>query len=221
MRTLLLMVLLLVALGAGGYFALPILIEREIAGFREDFRGVKQRVEKLEEFVRAEEEARKITQIEPGADAAAVIRGVNALSTRLASLERSFTREMAEVDKANRELKSSTAAALKKQAEALEKESAEIHAQLKGVTYKAIIAQIRGHLLKVKTDLLAKNIGIADAEIEVVVGLLEKAKRAVSPEAIKSLETFQATLRNARGEIATDLPAAMKRIDLLWHELGK
>lgn len=221
MRTLLLMVLLLVALGVGGYFALPILIEREIAGFREDFKGVTQRVEKLEEFVRAEEEARKMTQIEPGADAAAVIRGVNALSTRVTSLERSFRRETAEADKANRELKSSTAATLKKQAEALEKESAEIHAQLREVTYKAIIAQIRGHLLKVKTDLLAKNIGIADAEIEVVVGLLEKAKRTVSPEAIKSLETFQATLRKARGEIATDLPAAMKRIDLLWHELGK
>jgi len=221
MRTLFLVVLLLVVLGAGVYFALPILIEREIAGFREDFRSVKQKVEKLEEFVRAEEEARKMTQIKPGADSGAVIRGVNALSTRVISLERSFTREMAEADKANRELKSSTAATLKKQAEALEKESSEIHAQISEVTYKAIIAQIRGHLLKVKTDLLAKNIGIADAEIEVVVGLLEKAKRTVSPEAIKSLETFQATLRKARGEVATDLPAAMKRIDLLWHELGR
>lgn len=96
-----------------------------------------------------------------------------------------------------------------------------MHAQLRDVTHKAFIAQIRGHLLKVRTDSLAKNIGVADSELEAVVALLERGKRTVPPEAVRSLETFQVTLKKARGEINTDLPAAMKRIELLWHELGK
>lgn len=221
MRIFIAVILLFAIMGVGGYFALPFLIEKEVSGLREELKGEKLKVAKLEEFVRAEEDARKITQIESGADAAAVIRGINSLSVRVAALEHSLKREMVSADKENRELITSTAAALKKQADNLARESTEIHAELRDVTYKAVIAQIRGHLLKIKTDLLAKNIGTADVEIEVAIGLLEKAKKMVSPEATRSLETFQATLRKAKGDINSDLPATMKRVDLLWHELGK
>lgn len=221
MRGVVIGLVLVIGLGVAGYFALPVLIERQIEGLRAEVGDLKQRLAQVEGFVKGEEEARKTVRIEPGADTAAVIKGVNALSARMISQERTFRGEISKVDMAIKEQKSETATALRKLAEALGKESAEIRTQLREVTYKAVMAQIRGHLLKIKTDLLAKNIGTADAEMELTVGLLEKAKNAVSPEAIKSLEAAQATLRKARGEMDTDLPAAMKRVDLLWHELGK
>jgi hypothetical protein len=83
------------------------------------------------------------------------------------------------------------------------------------------MAEVRGRLLKVKTDLLAKNVGTADAEIGVLVETLEKVKESVFPEERKSLDAAQASLRKARGEMTTDLTSDMKRVDLLWHEIGK
>jgi len=120
-----------------------------------------------------------------------------------------------------KEQKSATAAALKKQAEALEKESGEVRAQLREAKFKTRMSEVRGRLLKVKTDLLAKNIGTADTEVGVLVETLEKVKESVLPETRKSLDSAQASLRKARGEMTTDLPSAMKRVDLLWHEIGK
>ena len=42
-----------------------------------------------------------------------------------------------------------------------------------------------------------------------------------SDENKKAIEELQSTLKKARAEIDTDLPAALNRIDLLWHEMGK
>jgi hypothetical protein len=221
MRTVLAVVLLLMALAAGGYFALPYLIERETAGLRVKAEEVRQKVIKLEEFVREEEEARRATRLEPGADAAAIVKTVNGLAARVLSLEGSLKKETAALDAALKKQQDITAAALKKQSEALERERGEVRARLGEIRYRELLADVREHLLKVKTDFLAKNVGTADAEMALTVGLMEKAKSAASPEAIKSLDAAQASLRKARGEMTTDLPAAMKRVDLLWHEMGK
>lgn len=172
-------------------------------------------------FIKGEEEARKNVRIESGADAATITRAVNALASKVTQLESSVMTDLSAADAAVKEQKSSSAAALKKQAEALEKESAEVRAQLREAIFKTRMAEVRGRLLKVKTDLLAKNVGTADAEVGVLVETLEKVKESVLPEARKSLDAAQASLRKARGEMTTDLPSAMKRVDLLWHEIGK
>lgn len=217
MKTILAIFIVVLILAAGGYFALPHLIERGTAGIKAETGELQQRLERIEGFVKSEEEARRTLRIEPGADAAAVARGVNALAARVSSLDASFRKDTA----AMKEQQDKTAEALNRQAALQEKENAELRARLKELASGSLMAKLRGHLLKVKTDLLAKNIGIADSEIELTVALLEKAKGSASPEMLTSLAAAQASLRKARGEIGVDLPAAMKRIDLLWHETGR
>ncbi len=221
MRAVIIGIVIVVGLGAAGYFAVPFLIEQKTGGLRAEVKDLRQRLENAEVFIRKEEEARKNVRIESGADAATITRVVNALSFKVAQLESSVRTDFSAADAAVKEQKSATEAALKKQAEALEKESEELLTQLREAVFKTRMEEVRGRLLKVKTDLLAKNIGTADAEIGVLVETLEKVKDSVSPEMKKSLDAAQASLRNARGEMTTDLPSAMKRVDLLWHEIGK
>ncbi len=221
MRNIILIIALVIGMGVAGYFALPIVIEQKTEGLRAEVGVLKQRLESAEVFIKGEQEARKNVRIEPGADIATITRAVNALASKVTKLESSVRTDLSAADAAVKEQKSATAAALKKQAEALEKESGEVRAQLREAIFKTRMAEVRGRLLKVKTDLLAKNIGTADAEVGVLVETLEKVKESVLPEARKSLEAAQASLRKARGEMTTDLPSAMKRVDLLWHEIGK
>lgn len=47
------------------------------------------------------------------------------------------------------------------------------------------------------------------------------AKTTASDENKKAIEELRSTLQKARAEIDSDLPAALSRIDLLWHEMDK
>lgn len=221
MRTVIIGIVLVAALGAAGYFAVPFLIEQKTGEIQAEVRDVRQRLETAEAFIKGEEDARKNVRIESGADAATITRAVNALAAKVTKLENSVRADLSAADAAVKAQTNATAAALTKQAEALEKESAAVRTQLREAVFKTRMGEVRGRLLKVKTDLLAKNIGTADAEIGVLVETLEKVKESVLPEARKSLDAAQASLRKARGEMTTDLPSAMKRVDLLWHEIGK
>ena len=221
MKAVIIGIILVVGLGATGYFALPFLIEQKTGGLRAEVKDLRQRLENAEVFIRGEEDARKNVRIESGADAATITRAVNALASKVTKLESSVRADLSAADVAVKEQKSATAAALNKQAETFEKESREVRAQLREAIFKTRMTEVRGRLLKVKTDLLAKNIGTADAEAGVLVETLEKVKESVLPEARKSLDAAQTSLRKARGEMTTDLPSAMKRVDLLWHEIGK
>lgn len=221
MRTVIIGVVLVVGLGAAGYFAVPFLIEQKTGGLRAEVKDLRQRLENAEVFIRGEEDARKNVRIESSADAATITRAVNALASKVTKLESSVRTDLSAADAAVKEQKSANAAALKKQTETLEKESGEVRAQLREAIIKTRMSEVRGRLLKVKTDLLAKNIGTADAEIGVLVETMEKMKKDVLPETIKKLDIVLASLRKARGEMTTDLPSVMKRVDLLWHEIGK
>ncbi|HCE67648.1 MAG: hypothetical protein A2X82_15805 [Geobacteraceae bacterium GWC2_55_20] len=221
MKTVIIGLVLVVGLGAAGYFAVPFLIEQKTEELRAEVKDLKQRLESAEVFIKGEQEARKNVRIEPGADAATITRAVNALASKVTKLESSVRADLSAADAVVKEQKSDTAAALKKQAEALEKESVAVRTQIREAIFKTRMSEVRGRLLKVKTDLLAKNIGTADAEVGVLVESLEKMKESMLPEAKKSLDAAQASLRKARGEMTTDLPSAMKRVDLLWHEIGK
>ncbi|MEW6002881.1 MAG: hypothetical protein AB1638_09585, partial [Nitrospirota bacterium] len=75
------------------------------------------------------------------------------------------------------------------------------------------------HILKVKVDLTSRNFGSAKNELNLVDEAFEKAKTAASDKRV--IEELQLTLKKAKSEIDTDLPSAISRIDLLWHETGK
>lgn len=206
-----------VFLGAGLYG----LLGKKISELRAEIQDLKQRLQKIEEFIKTEEEARKNALLQPDADVQKIIRAVNAVSSKLTALDNSLNKGMSESSEALKNQKAATDEALKKQIEAIDKLSKETHAKLQKIMFDAKMANIRGHIAKVRTDLLSRNIATAKTELELIDGVFEALKTSLSEENRKSIEEMQTTLRKARSEVDADLPAAINRIDLLWHEMSK
>ena len=84
----------------------------------------------------------------------------------------------------------------------------------------AAMANIRSHILKARADLQYKNIGTAKNELEHISDTFDKVKTTASDENKKVIEELQGILKKAQAALDNDLPAAVNRIDLLWHEMG-
>jgi molecular chaperone GrpE (heat shock protein) len=87
--------------------------------------------------------------------------------------------------------------------------------------FDAKMANIRGYIAKARTDLQSKNIATAKTELELIDQVFETLKASATDENKKIIEGLQSTLKKAKTEIDTDLPSAINRIDLLWHEMSK
>jgi len=215
-------VLLLVAFFVGaGYYGLPIVLEKETSGLKAEIGDLQQRLQKAEEFMRNEEEARKVAALPPGADAEKIIRAVNSLASRVASLENALGKGMASTDESIRKQQSATEEALKRQTEAIERLNRETQARLQKIMLDAAMANVRGHIAKARADLLSKNIATAKTELELISSIFETLKNSSSGENKKNIEELEAILKKARAEVDTDLPAAINRVDLLWYEMSK
>lgn len=221
MKTVLVVILLIAAFVATGYYGLPILIEKETAVLKSEVQDVKQRLQKIEEYIKSEEEARKVTQLKPDADLQHIIKAVNAVSSRVAYLDDSFKKDMSRVDETIKKQKTALEEALKKQAEAIDKFDKESKATTQKIMFDAAIANIRGHILKARGDLQYKNIGTAKTELDLISEAFKNVKSTSTDENKKVIEELQGILKKARAELDTDLPAAINRIDLLWYEMGK
>lgn len=221
MKTVLIVIILIAAFLAVGYFGIPILIEKETAVLKSEVLDIKQRLQKIEDFIKSEEEARKLTQLRPDADLQHVIKAVNAVSERVASIDDSFKKDMSRTDETIKKQQSSTQEALKKQTETIDKINKETKAITQKIMFDAGMANIRGHILKVRGDLQYKNIGTVKTELDLISDAFEKIKSSATDENKKSIEELQGILKKAKVELDTDLPAAINRIDLLWYEMGK
>lgn len=212
---------LLLLAAVAGYFGIPFLLESATSGIRAEVDRLKQRMERVETFVLSEEEARKAAVLPPEADAQKIIAAVNALAARTASLESALTARIAAVEASQKKQSDARDAALKQQAEAIENLKKETAAALQRTAFDARLAAVRGHIAKARTDLLSKNISTARNEMELIDAALQRMMTDASADRKKSIEELQATLRKARAEADANLPAALSRIDLLWHETGK
>ncbi len=226
------LIVLIIAMAGIGYFGLPILMEKETSGLRSDIQDIKQRLQKIEEESKA-------APLKPEADVQKVIKTVNAIYHKGNSLEDSFKKGLSETNEAIKrqgktleeafknqtetleKQKTTMEAALKKQAEALDKVNKETQTKIQGIMFDAAMANIRGHLLKARVEIAAKNVGIAKSELDLIDGLFIKAAEVASDENKKTIKELQGILKKTRAEIDTDLPAAINRIDLLWYEMGK
>ncbi|MBU1570008.1 MAG: hypothetical protein KKE00_05735 [Proteobacteria bacterium] len=214
MKTILVVIVLVaIALGAG-YFGLPVLIEKENAVLKADVQDLKQKMQKIEE-------ESKIAPLQQDSDIQKVIKTVNAMYPKVVTLEDSFKKSASSIDETINKQKAMIEEALKKQAETIEKFNKEAEAKILKSMFNALMANIRGHVLKVKVELVAKNIGSAKNELSLIDEAFEKAKTAASEESKKVLEELQGILKKAKEDIDIDLPAASNRIDLLWHEMSK
>ena len=204
-------VILLIALCAGaGYYVLPIVIQKETEGLRSELQNVQQRLGRVEAFVKGEEEARKVARLKPDADVRQIIETVNAISLRLASLEEFSKKGVVRTD-----------GEIKKQAERIEKQGGETETQMREIRFDAAVMGIRGHILKARIDIANKNIGTVKTDLELLNDAFERAKSTAPAQDKKGIGELQATVRKARSEMDSDLPAAVNRIDLVWYELGK
>lgn len=214
MKTILIVILLIAIVLGAGYFGLPLLIEKETAGLKSDVQDLKQKLQKIEE-------ESKVAPLQHDADVQKVIKTVNAMYSKVVTLEDSFKKSTSVIDETIKKQKTATEEAFKKQAEIIDRVSKEAEAKIQKSMFSALMASIRGHILKVKVDLVAKNIGSAKNEFSLIDEEFEKVKATASDENKKAIEELQVSLKKAKADIDTDLPAAINRIDLLWHEMSK
>jgi hypothetical protein len=201
-----LIVIILIAVGTVvGYFGIPILIEKENAVLKTDVADLKQRLQKIEDESKA-------APLEPDARIHNVIRTVNALYSKAESLEKSMKENVSKADKTMEDQKSSLEGTMKKLKEDVDTINKDTKSVVQNIKFDASMANIRGHILKARAD---------KTELDYISEAFEKVKTTASDENKKIIEELQGILKKAKTEIDNDLPAAMNRIDLLWHEMGK
>jgi hypothetical protein len=163
----------------------------------------------------------EIAPLQPDADFQKVIQTVNALHMKVVALEDSFKKSAAALDETVKKQNAANKEALRKQAEAMEKITKETQSKLQEIMFDATMALIRGHILKARVEISSKNVGTARSELDLINDLLTEAKSSVSGKNKEVIEELQGLLKKARAEIDTDLPAALNKIDLLWHEMSR
>jgi chromosome segregation ATPase len=204
----------LLVVAVAGYFGLPILIDRETSGLKQELQDVKQRLQKIEE-------ESKVVPLKTDADTGKIVKTLNALSLQVKSMDDSFKKDISALKDTLKNLRTENAEGLKKQAESADKTQKETEAQIQKIRFYAAVTNIREHVLRIKLDLESKNIGTAKNELNLIEGEIEKVKASVPDGIKKSLGEMQATLNKAKAEIDTDLPSSINRIDLIWHEMNK
>jgi hypothetical protein len=215
--------ILIIAMGlvTAGYFGGPILIENYIAGLRSETNEMKQRLLKIEEFVKKEEEAKKAAFLPSDADAQRIIKSVNAISSKVVPMEENLKKALSRVEETVKNEGTLQQEALNRQSNALDKTLKEINSRIQLITLETTMASVKGHILKVQAELRALNLGAAKTEVDLIDEFFEKTKTLSNEQEKKTIGEFQTALKKAKGEINTDLPAAINRIDLLWHDLSR
>jgi len=214
MKTILLLVVVIAAIAAGGYLGMPVVIDSRTAPLKAEIGELKQQLQKMED------DAKK-APLPPDADAGKIISAVNILAAKTAAVENALTKDRATIDAAAREQKTALEEALKKQADALDRLGRETEVKLQKSTFSSFMAIVRGHVLKVKVELAARNIGTAKNELELISETFEKAKASAGAEQKRIIEELQGTVKKIRAEVDADLPAAMNRVDILWHDMSR
>jgi hypothetical protein len=214
MKTVLIAIIVIAVVLSAGYFGLPVLIEKKTANLMADVQTLKQKVEKMDE-------ESKIAPLQPTADTQKITKVVNSLASKVTSIEDSFNKGLATTDETIKKQKTATDEALKKQIEATDKITKDAEANIHRNMFYALMATIRGNILKVKLELVAKNIGTAKNDLELISVTFDKAKTMATEENRKVIDELQGILRKAKVDIDTDLPSAINRIDLLWNEMSK
>jgi len=201
----LIIAVLLAGLGVGGFY-----FYQQTTDLRSNVLDIRQRLDRVETFVKSEEDIRKMTQLPADASLPKVITSLNSTNTKLSAVDDSFKKEASRLD-----------GDVKKQAQAIDKLNKETVAMTQKNTFDTLMAVIRGHILKTKLELSNKNVGVVKNELDLVNELLTKASAIAKPEQKKAIGEIQAALQKAKTEADTNLAAASSRVDLLWYDVVK
>lgn len=207
-------VIVVIVLVAAGIFGLPVLIDRNLSGTRQELQDVKQRLQIIEEEA-------KVAPLEPTADSGKIIKTINALTLQATALESTLQRNIAEQNETMQKQKTAADEAFKKQAETIDKNKADIQGKLQILRFNAAVEDIRGHILKARMEVVAKNLGNAKTEIDFIDELFTKLTLYSPDEQKQIVEEIRASLKKAKGEIESDLPSFINRINSAWYETGR
>lgn len=220
-QTLQVVLLVVVAAGiiAAGYFAAPYLIEKQTAPLQSDVKSTQERLQNLENYIAQEKQARESGALKPDADLQRTIQMVNTLSERLSALQESQKKDSEGIRQEFGARLKQVGESLKTQADALSAMRSESTIRMQEIAFDSSLANIRAHILKIRLDMASRNLETTRNELELVDAKLMKLQGAAADKQ-RFADVLQ-SLRRAKSEVNENLPAAVNRVDLIWHETGK
>lgn len=223
MRTILTVVVTVVIAGLLGYVLVPMLIEREVAPLKTDIAQLQSRLQVSEEFIKAEEELRQKTDLRADTRLPDVVKTVNRLAAGQKSLEDMMQVRFADFDAKLTEIKAATGGGMNKLSQQIEEGTKNTERRFQEGALRARVEDARIRLVKVKSELAARNFGVAKGELDLLGQSLDDAKKLVADNDGRKtmLEKIQGMVKEIRVEMDGNPVAASDRIDLLWHELAK
>lgn len=214
MKGVIIAVVAVVVLAVIGVMGLPVLMDKHIAGLRQDMENLKQRVQLIED-------ESKVAPLPSDADAVKIIKTVNALALQVDANENTRKQDISSLTETIQTQKAATEEAIKKQAEVIEKNQAELKSHMDVLRFNAEVENIRQHILKARMEVIAKNLGTARNEIDYIDELFSHVTASAKDGQKQSIDELRASLKKSKTEIDTDLPSFINRMNAIWHETGK
>lgn len=223
MKTVITIILSILITSILGYLLGPKLIERELKTLREEISMLQARLQASETFIKAEEEARQTTGLKADTRLPDVVKTVNRLATGQKSMEDLMQVRFADFDARLSEMKAATEGGMSKLFQQSEEGRKNTEKAFQGSALRAMLGDARIRVIKIKNELVARNIGVAKGEIDLLSQALEDTKGLIGDNNEKkiAIEKLQAMAKEIKTEMDGNLVAAMDRIDLLWHDLAK
>jgi DNA repair exonuclease SbcCD ATPase subunit len=207
-------VIAVIGLAVAGMLGFPVLMDKHIAGLRQDVQDLKQRLQKIED-------ESKVAPLALDADAQKIIKTVNALALQVDNNENSRKKDISLQNETIQKQKTATDEAFKKQTEIIDKYHSDMQSQLQLTRFNAAVEDIRQHILKARMEVVAKNIGNAKTEVDFTDDLFTTLYSSAKDEQKSMIDEVRASLKKAKTEIDTDLPSFINRMNAVWHETGR
>ena len=207
-------VIAVIGLAVAGMLGFPVLMDKHIAGLRQDVQDLKQQLQKIED-------ESKVAPLALDADAQKIIKTVNALALQGDNNENSRKKDISLQNETIQKQKTATDEAFKKQTEIIDKNHSDMQSQLQLTRFNAAVEDIRQHILKARMEVVAKNIGNAKTEVDFTDDLFTTLYSSAKDEQKSMIDEVRASLKKAKTEIDTDLPSFINRMNAVWHETGR
>lgn len=214
MKGVIVAVIAVIVLAVAGILGFPVLMDKHIAGLRQDVQDLQHRLQKIED-------ESKVAPLALDADAQKIIKTVNALALQVDTIENSRKKDISIQNETIQKQKAATDEAFKKQTEIIDKNHADMQSQLQLTRFNAAVEDIRQHILKARMEVVAKNIGNAKTEVDFIDDLFTTLYSSAKDEQKSMIEEVRASLKKAKTEIDTDLPSFINRMNAVWHETGR
>lgn len=223
MKTLFAVISMVIIIGVAVYLLGPKLIMKENAPLRTEIAQLQSRLQVVEGFIKAEEEARQKTSLKPDTRLPDVVRTVNRLAIAQKHIEDSMQLGFKDVEGRFAAIKATNEDEQKKISQNINDLSKKAELQARENEFQSFIKNAKARVLKIKIELVARNIGVAKGELDLLSQIFENGKKIIGDDNGKRLilERLQNMVKDIRAEIESNLLAATDRIDLLWHELAK